>query len=360
MEQTHGRTTGRAGADSGWLLALNATLIVVLFALGAYLLGRAIAPIFRDAPRVAPAMLAAAPEPQPVVVPGAVIGSQASGIGAVHPGVVAEMRVEKGQSVRKGELLFWRDTTRLTECVQEQEAELAWVGQALCGARCDRAAALAPLEAEISALESELARDRAARARMQSRGATPATSAKLRRIQDRLEASYRELMTARARRSASAGEWNGAVAAAQRRYDQAAAEVRQARAAVPQANRYSPISGIVTSIKAGEGYWVDAEVPVVRVDKPEGLKVVALVNEEQRLALAEQDPARIVAPDGERATGEIEKIERGWDRHVFQYWVWVKPGEDAELLPGQRVQLRIDPTSAETETTAAASGDHQS
>jgi multidrug resistance efflux pump len=106
------------------------------------------------------------------------------------------------------------------------------------------------------------------------------------------------------------------------------------------ADRRSPIEGIVVRVDARPGQWLGRGSTGVRVDDPKGFRVVALVDEKTRAALAPGKPLPLNGPQGPTA-GQVDKIVPGWDKELFYHWVWVKPVNPTGYWPGQQVQVTL-------------------
>lgn len=296
---------------------------------------------------------------------GVVESLYAKSVGAPFDGAVETVSVRPGQKVKKGDLLFRMDTRSLQAALAAARAERSAVVQALQNARSARAADLAEISGQMSALKREMA--------PVSRPVRPA-SADLVRYEDEngeiveIPAYETETETVEAvdttpildqlavlRQQLAEREraWAPALRAAADQIAAADREVKRLQAMVGSAGRTSPIAGLVTAINVKPGGTVPAGQPVVRVDNPDGYRVVTMINQPVREALAGTKRIALQRPDG-RDEGKLVKIEAGWDRDLFNYYVWVKPAKPEALHPGEAVNLVL-PARSSTTTVASAS-----
>src|SRR5205085_6295324 len=102
------------------------------------------------------------------------------------------------------------------------------------------------------------------------------------------------------------------------------ARASKLQAMVGAALRKCPIDGVVTGAYASAGSLVPRNRPLVRVDNPEGYRVVTLVDRNVRERI-EPGERLTLGFNGVADPAKLEKIEAGWDRELFKYWLWLKP-----------------------------------
>jgi len=285
--------------------------------------------------------------PGPVQAQGVVRSGVTKGIGAAFPGALLELSVQPGQQVRKGELLFSMDTSVL-EAQLAAAAELqkvAWMN--LQQARANRSADLSGWVQQEQALVSELGRARreAHSWSQEPRGLTygpdgavymevaPFDDARLAELEAQLHAVRQQL-------AAVKQSWAPTMQQAEAEHHRAALELKQTRSLLAAAIRRSPIDGVVTGVYAHQGAYLQPGQTIVRVDDPSSYRVVALVNRKVREQLRQGSPVPLEAPSGKLA-GTLERIESGWDEHLFEYFVWVKPADPTVLKPDDAVRVTL-------------------
>jgi multidrug efflux pump subunit AcrA (membrane-fusion protein) len=329
MQSTRNRQQRRSPeADDGplWLtivqfLALNAALVALLYFGGQFALG-----YFRFSPLEQPVAAAGreADAPAAYVVEGTVANEAAAGVGPVYAGKVRSLAVKRGDRVKKGQLLFRMDPAPIQERIRRARQGKERTGAGVTRAYADRDRALKPLKAEVARLEAAAQRER------QSRRSGP----------QRLERLKAQHAAASARLAAAEQKWHQVVVEAIHAHRDAEEGVEPLRALLKQQHRYSPIDGVVTSVVAGEGDWVPAEQPVVRVDDPRGYRVVALVKDD----LAESLKTGLTLPiewEGGRAQAELVELQPGWGHELFHSWIVLKPESVDGFKPRQAVQVTL-------------------
>lgn len=184
------------------------------------------------------------------------------------PGRIDEMKVEEGQRVEKGELLYMISTPELDAKLEQAEAvksaAAALDAAAVAGARIQQ------IEAALNMWEKaqaglELARKTYERVQnLYNEGVVPAQKF------DEAEANYKAM---EATALAAKAQYDMAVDGARKEdKEAAAARVRQAEGAVSEvqsylvdASVYSPVTGEVSTIIAEEGELVGSGYPVVAI-----------------------------------------------------------------------------------------------
>ena len=184
------------------------------------------------------------------------------------PGRIDEMKVEEGQRVEKGELLYMISTPELDAKLEQAEAvksaAAALDAAAVAGARIQQ------IEAALNMWEKaqaglELARKTYDRVQnLYNEGVVPAQKF------DEAEANYKAM---EATALAAKAQYDMAVDGARKEdKEAAAARVRQAEGAVSEvqsylvdASVYSPVTGEVSTIIAEEGELVGSGYPVVAI-----------------------------------------------------------------------------------------------
>jgi multidrug efflux pump subunit AcrA (membrane-fusion protein) len=288
------------------------------------------------------------PRPPFVVAPAEVMSLERSGVGSPFDGMVLAVEVQVGDRVKKGDPLFQMDTTYLERLVQVEKEESAAAREMLQRLREDARRDLSALEQEARFLQAELKRARQAAQHLPSDprlyGDYPFTP-RLTFEQDaarvqiyQLEVGLEEV---RAQIRYQREIWNPLIAAARERLTASEREIQRLSSLIGQAERTSPRDGIVTNVKIHPGVSVFAAEPQVQVDDPAGFRVVAQV-EQERLDQVPEDAHFGFRLSGDRVLpGKVDKVEEGWDRDLFLHWVWLKPSQTEELMPGDRIDMVI-------------------
>jgi multidrug resistance efflux pump len=265
---------------------------------------------------------------------GVVQSTRGRAVGSPWTGHVAAVEVRPGQAVRKGDRLFRMDPRPLQSALAAAEAVRRGEVQSLAETTRSREADLAELRGAIAELRAAqqvpvFVQDEPGEGWEEAEESfwDPAED-----FTDAVEAARWEL----AQREAA---WAPLLQEASRRVAAANREVARLKAQLAAADRRAPIDGVVTEVRMRPGELVAAGVPLVRVDDPVGFRVVTLVDGKigKRLKPGVRVPLTV---DGARG-GKLEKIVPGWDRELFHYWVWVKPANPRELLPGEPVTLAL-------------------
>lgn len=290
--------------------------------------------------------------PQPVLEQGVVESTRTKGVGAAWEGQMRQVAVRPGDAVKKGQLLFQLDTTPYEAALKTARAEAAAARQSLAATYASRRQDLQQYEAAVAAARRDLARARqAAQPQPAASDAewtlsengdavrlVPPEPAYQAPVDTSVEqARLRSVLAQYEERRQAWGptlqQANAAVAAADH-------EMKRIAGVIGTATRRSPMAGVVTGVYAAPGEWVAANVPLVRVDDPAGYRVVTQVDQQTRERL--RPGVTLKLADGTRR-GKVEKIENGWDRDVFQYYVWIKPADWEGLQPGAPVPVKLPP-----------------
>jgi len=136
--------------------------------------------------------------------------------------------------------------------------------------------------------------------------------------------------------------WDRRITGAGNRRRQAVSEAARLRSLIHQAKRYSPINGVVTSVRASAGDWVKGATPVVRIDDPRGYRIVSLVPDRTNAVPEVGAQLRVLAGDRELRT-RVSRIMPGWDRELFSTWVWLVPARPSAFTPGQELEAVLYP-----------------
>lgn len=273
-----------------------------------------------------------------VVARGTVVSRKSKGVGSYFSGKVAELEVKKGQRVKRGQLLFRMDTTDLQRRLQAAVANERRYAALTNRHRRERKEELGLLAHDHRLLRSLI---------VETRKQEKHLAQQQRNSPVRLAAGTRPWSIAELKTQLSASEeyyrkrqrvFHLAVVDSIHRSRAARAEAARLRKLLRQAKRHSPMDGVVTSIVAGEGHWIQAKTPIIRVDDPASYRVVALVKQQTAQPLDKGQHVEVELPDGE-IPGKLEKIVPGWDRQLFYTWLWVKPLKPLDLRPGEEVDV---------------------
>lgn len=281
---------------------------------------------------------------------GSVESLYAKGVGAPFDGQVAAALVEPGQSVKKGDLLFKLDASGLQSQLAAAHGAVAAAKQNLAQLQQMRREHLQPLEAQVSELKAQLAAEEAsvsapALALVGDPAAQEFVIETVETDPGRMEAIRTALTAATAQYQEARRQWGPALRDAQEQIAAASAEVKRIRGLIAAAERRSPIDGVVTRVDVRPGQWARAGQTLVRVDRPDGYRMVALVDKETRDALEKGDTLP-VSVGGLTHEARLEKVVAGWDKDLYYYWLWLKPTQPEKLRPGQPVTVSLEPASA--------------
>lgn len=290
---------------------------------------------------------------------GVVESLRAQGVGAPFEAPVERVAVEQGQAVKKGDLLFRMDVRGMTEQLAAARSEVADARAGVTQAQQMRREDLQAITTQIASLKALIAREQSAAYAPASpvvepmvepaafTGEVPEDGAAAPAVLEmpavdtaRLQQLQAELAVARQRLAEQDTTWIPVLQDARRRLSEANTQAARLQAMIAGADRRSPINGIVTRVDARPGHWLGQGSTAVRVDDPQGYRVVALVDDKARANLEPGKSLPLAGPQGP-AAGKLEKIVSGWDKELFYYWVWVKPAQPARYWPGQQVQLTL-------------------
>jgi len=289
-----------------------------------------------------------------VVIPGQVESTSYREVGSPFAGQVAKMAVRTGDEVKKGQLLFRMDTRALEEQLAQAKSAKNDAWKSYQDGRDTRDRDARAAKQQIEDLETAIAHEHdlaasASQAAAQpdlapqvedgSQPATDATApqpydpARLQDLQTRLETAKRELQE-------KSRDWDRSLWANWQEYTATSAQVNKLHNLVASADRRAPAAGKVGDVMAKEGSEIDAYLPIVRVDDPAGFRVVSLVDDAATLPLKQGTFVQVKVPQG-RLAGQLEKIQSGWDRQIFESYLWVKPDQPNLMMPGQSVDVTL-------------------
>ncbi len=275
------------------------------------------------------------------------------------PGRIEEMKVEEGQQVRKGELLYMLSTPELDAKLQQAEAvksaAAAMDEKALTGARIQQIEAALNMWQKAQA-GRELAKKTYDRVKnLYEQGVVPAQKF------DEAEANYQAMV---ATEQAAKAQYDLVHDGASKEDKKAAAaQVRQAQGAVNEVESYlsdamiySPVDGEVSTIIAEQGELVGSGYPVVAILDRSDLWVTFNVKEtllpkiQVGTRMIGYVPAldrnvefevTYIAVEADFATWTATRTQGGFDIRTFA--VKAKPlTEEAHLRPGMSVVVDWD------------------
>lgn len=284
----------------------------------------------------------------------------AKGIGAPFTGAVAAVSVKPGQLVKKNDLLFRMDANSLAPQLTGAQEEVAEARNGVQLTLTMRHQEIDPILLEISETKSLIAKEQAAATAPQaplnwSEDTGNGTYAVVDETQPmseapaadpaRLQDLHARLAAAEARLAERQQAWAPALAEAQQRVASANHEVQRIRNLIATAARRSPIDGVVTRIAVEQGQWADAGTTVVRVDNPQGYRVVTRVDQKIRDNVKIGAALPVSVPGG-AVPGKLEKIVPGEDKELGTYWLWMRPTRPEKLQPGQQVNVTLQPSAS--------------
>jgi multidrug efflux pump subunit AcrA (membrane-fusion protein) len=284
----------------------------------------------------------------------------ARGVGAPFTGAVALVGVKPGQVVKKNDLLFRMDANSLAPQLAAAQEAVAEAKNGVKLALESRAEEIRPLVQEVAESKNLIAKEQAAATAPQTPLTWNETTAEgaivvmtapqpmdetVTSDPARLQDLQARLAAAQARLAERQQAWAPTMAEAQARVSAANVELQAVRKLIAAADRRSPIDGVVTRINVDAGHWADVGTTVVRVDNPQGYRVVSRVGQEGRDAV-KIGAALPVSVAGAAIPGKLEKIVPGQDKELGTYWLWVRPTEPTKLRPGQQVHVSLQPTDA--------------
>ena len=289
----------------------------------------------------------------PLLRPGTVDGTTSTASSTV-PGRIDQMKVEEGQQVEKGQLLYMLSTPELDAKLQQAEAvksaAAALDAAAVAGARIQQ------IEAALNMWEKaqaglELARKTYERVQnLYNDGVLPAQKL------DEAEANYKAM---EATALAAKAQYDMASDGARKEdKEAAAARVRQAEGAVSEVESYlsdaavyAPVTGEISTIIAEEGELVGSGYPVVAILDMSDMWVTFNVKETMLPGMKigtrmtgfvpalDRDvefEVTYIAPQADFATWAATRTQGGFDIRTFA--VKAKPVSAAEnMRPGMSV-----------------------
>lgn len=292
-------------------------------------------------PAAAPAAVAAPARPAGLFT-ATVTSRSARGVGSHFGGRVLEVPVQQGQRVTRGQLLFRMDTAELEKKLSDSVLRHRQASARADAARRARAEELADLERRITRLHREgrewerLAGRPQTEERLSLAGSynNPILPADAKDLLRRVRASLARM---RKEKKRAYHRHHLVIAAAVRQQRQAQQRAAHLRKLIAGSRPFSPISGVVTAVRTVPGAWTSARVPLVRVDDPEGYRLVLLAREAEARAWGPGAPLRLAGRNGDAV---LEKKVKGWGRELFFTWIILRPPAPEKLAPGQRVEVR--------------------
>jgi HlyD family secretion protein len=292
----------------------------------------------------------------------------AKGIGAPFTGAVKEVRVTRGQAVKKNDLLFVMDASTLQPQLAAARTAVAEAQNNVQLTLSMRHQELAPIAQQRDALQSQIAREEAALLAPPAELTAPVEGTPAGELQPaapeqptdgaseagftaaptayrggdspRLQELRAQLGATQSRLAEQQQAWAQPLAEARQRVAAANGEVRRIRRLIATATRRSPIDGVVTQIDIKTGEWANAGTRVVRIDNPKGYRIVTQVDQKVRdsVKLGEALPVSVA---GSAVPGKLEKIVPGEDKELGTYYLWMKPNQPEKLLPNQQVSVTV-------------------
>lgn len=277
-------------------------------------------------------------------------------VAAERAGLLERLHVERGATVRRGDILAEVDRTAA-------RAELAAAEARVAQARTDleviaaggRESELAEIRGEIERLSLELEaarKEQAAQERLLARQATTRIEAEdaARRVA-LLKAQLAAMEKRRAALAAAADR-----AAAQARLREAEAGLELAKAQMEKAQLRAPMDGMVYEFPHREGVYLNPGDVVARVGRMERVRVRVYVDEPELGRVGPGMPVRITwdAHPGKHWEGRVERmpseISALGTRQVGEV-ICVIENPNGELLPGANVNAEIRSQVAENVLT---------
>jgi len=272
--------------------------------------------------------------------------------------VVRKFHVNRGDTVRAGELLAELENRDLQASVRENrslldQADSAYrniatgsLPQELAKAQSDLQAAKEALIASRKLFESrtELLKQGALARRQVDEASVAYTQA-----QSQYEIAQKQLDTIQ-----KVGQQEQ-LRAAKAQVDAARARYEASQAQLSYTEIHSPISGVVTERPLFEGEMASSGAPILTV--MDISRVIAKVNltQEQAAYLKKGDPASIAAPEGE-AAGKVTVISPAVNQNSTTVEIWVEADNAHSLLrPGGNVRVTFQADSVADALVAPAS-----
>lgn len=266
-------------------------------------------------------------------------------------GLVTAVSVQEGQPVAKGAIMARLSAPGAQAELSTAEASVAEARAALTTvARGGRSSELAEIENGLhrARLDHEAAqRDYSALHRLEEKQA--ATRAEAQAAQGRLRQAEIEIESLERKRAALVSGADRAVAEARLR--QAEAAVRLARRRMADAVVRAPLSGVVYSLPARVGNYVNIGDPIASVGRLDSLRVRVYVDEPELGRVSVGQPVRITwdAMPGREWQGVVDKlpaqIQTLGTRQVGEVQCAID-NRRRELVPGTNVNAEIRTTVA--------------
>lgn len=271
---------------------------------------------------------------------------QWSPVRASREGTVEAVLVERGQRVKKGQLLVRLNTSAAA-------AELAGAEARISAARAERqvtqqggrAADIAAAESGLATARAELARarrDYESVARLQKQGA--ATQTEVNAARDAVQRAELEVAGYERRRASLVGQPDKATAEA--RVREAQSQAQAARVHIEEAQIRSPQDGIIYQLEVRPGAYVNPGDLIAAAGRLDKMRVIVYVDEPELGRVDQGMPVTITwdAMTGREWKGEVEKtptqVVTLGTRQVGEVFVIVE-NPDLTLLPGTNVNAEI-------------------
>lgn len=278
----------------------------------------------------------------PLAVRGQVISTRAKGIGSPFAGKVRSLHVKVGQPIQRGQLLFEMDVASLRKQLEQARSEVRRAKAEVGRAQHEKVVILNQWQRPPFGVTPGLPGVNQ-ESRVQHWSPLPIERPSRQSAASALLVEQLPGQDGTTLRSVENAE--AQLAAAITRKHQAVRKVERLVRLIRDAKRYSPIDGVVTSVRTSESAWTAASKPVVRVDDPRGYRVVALVRNRSG---AVPRPGHVVPIrwSERNVTARVDKTVPGWDREALYTWVWLLPKEETELIPGQVVEVHLSDATA--------------
>jgi HlyD family secretion protein len=274
-----------------------------------------------------------------------------STIRAAAPGLIDRVLIQEGQRVRQGDRIATLRAPDVQPEIAAAEAQMARARAQLAEIeKGGQSTALAEIESGLqrARFQKQTAeRDLAALERLLEKKA--ATQSDVDAARRKANEAQIEIEALTRKRAALAGSADRAVAEAQLREGQAAAEAARRRGA--QAEIRSPVSGVAYSVDVRPGAYANAGDPIASVGRLDTLRVRVFVDEPELGRVAAGQPVKITwdALAGVSWTGTVERIPTEitalGTRQVGEVLCTIE-NTNGKLAPGANVNVEIETSVA--------------
>lgn len=255
-------------------------------------------------------------------------------LAAGQSGIVVELNVREGQSVKRGEVLARIDDTAAKIAEQGAQAELA-----LATARSENDVAVRAAEAAQRVAEAELARSEDSIARFPksvSQSQIDVERLSIDKLKLEVEAGRTELRLAEL-----------AQQVAERKLAAAQLEIRRRKIV-------APIDAMAVAVESAVGEWVEPGQKMVRLVSTTRLKAEGFISADQATRAPLGSEVQVQVDGGPTVEGLLKFVSPEVDPINKQVRIWAEVANpDGQLRPGQQVSMQLPAAQSDEEAEEA-------